>query len=806
MTMPGAVSAAGAHAPAGSRVWRVELTETVKLALPLALSQLGQIAMMTTDLALIGRLGDQAVAAAALAHTVLFTMFVIGMGIVQAVAPLAAQAFGARRPRMVRRALRVGIWAAVILGVPLTWVQLWGDELLVLLGQSRESAALAERYLLGMAWCMVPGWIFMALRNFMSAVNRPEPALWITLAAIPINGVLAYALIYGAFGLPALDLLGAGLATTIVNIGMCVAAVWFCYARRPFRKYHVLGRFWRFDWTLMRQLIVVGAPMSGTFLLEYGVFAAAAQLMGWIGTAALAAHQIALQIAAIMFMVPLGIGMAATVRVGHEVGRGDAAAARRAGFVAIVLGIAFMATMTLLVALTRHQAAALVPRQSGARPADHRDRCLAAGARRDVLHRGRRAGGGGERAARAERHARAAPVCRGELLADRLCGMLVLRLHARARRLRHLDRPLDRHRGLRRAADLALPSTHRAALSSGDRDRAGMTERLTISRLGHRGDGIAETPDGLVYVPYTLPGEMVEVEVVPGHPDRRHLLRVESASPERIQPVCPHFGICGGCQTQHWDFARYRDWKRSLVVEALRQAGLDAPVGELIDAHGEGRRRAVFHARGASHGVLEVGFAAWRAHHIVGIDRCPVLAPSLDGALPAAWAIAEAIGPGKPLDIQVTATDAGLDIDVRGSGPLGARHTAALARLAETHRLARLTRHGELIVQRIVPTVRMGKATVALPPGAFLQATAEGEAVHWRGWCRSMSERPRPWPTCSAAPDHSRCGSRSVPASWRLMPTRPRSRRSAKRQKRLASSRLRPKRAICSAARSLRMS
>ena len=256
-----------------------------------------------------------------------------------------------------------------------------------------------------------------------------------------------------------------------------------------------------------------------------------------------------------------------------------------------------------------------------------------------------------------------------------------------------------------------------------------MTEHLTISRLGHRGDGIAETPDGAVYIPYTLPGEMVEVEVVPGHPDRRHLLCVESASPERIQPVCPHFGICGGCQTQHWDFARYRDWKRGLVVEALRQAGLDAPVGELIDAHGKGRRRAVFHARGASHGVLEVGFAAFRAHQIVAIDRCPVLAPSLDGALPAAWAIAETIGPGKPLDIQVTATDAGLDVDVRGSGPLGTRHTAALARLAETHRLARLTRHGELIVQRTAPTVRMGKATVALPPGAFLQATAEGEAT-----------------------------------------------------------------------------
>jgi 23S rRNA (uracil1939-C5)-methyltransferase len=256
-----------------------------------------------------------------------------------------------------------------------------------------------------------------------------------------------------------------------------------------------------------------------------------------------------------------------------------------------------------------------------------------------------------------------------------------------------------------------------------------VTEHLTISRLGHRGDGVADTPDGPLFVAYTLPAETVEVEAFPGHADRRHLLRVERASPERIAPVCPHFAVCGGCQTQHWDFSRYRDWKRGLVSEALRHASLDAPVGELIDAHGAGRRRAVFHARRGSHGVLEVGFAAYRAHDIVAIDRCPVLAPSLAGALPAAWAIAEAIGPAKPLDIQVTATDAGLDIDVRGSGPLGARHTAALARLAQTHRLARLTRHGELIVQRGAPTVHMGKATVALPPGAFLQATAEGETT-----------------------------------------------------------------------------
>src|SRR3954462_14132524 len=172
----------------------------------------------------------------------------------------------------------------------------------------------------------------------------------------------------------------------------------------------------------------------------------------------------------------------------------------------------------------------------------------------------------------------------------------------------------------------------------------GVTERLTISRFGHRGDGVADTPAGPVFVPYTLAGESVEVEPFPGHPDRRHLLRVVTASPERVTPVCPHFGVCGGCHTQHWDFARYREWKRDIVVEALRQADLDAPVGELIDAHGEGRRRAVLHARRSLHGVLEVGFAAYRAHHIVSIDRCPVCAPSLAPAILAAWALAEALG------------------------------------------------------------------------------------------------------------------------------------------------------------------
>jgi 23S rRNA (uracil1939-C5)-methyltransferase len=257
-----------------------------------------------------------------------------------------------------------------------------------------------------------------------------------------------------------------------------------------------------------------------------------------------------------------------------------------------------------------------------------------------------------------------------------------------------------------------------------------MTEQHTIARLGHRGDGIAETNIGPVFVSYTLPGETVTVERIDGHSDRRHLLHVDTPSHERVPPICKHFGICGGCAMQHWSLAEYHLWKRGLVAEALAYANLIAPVGDLIDAHGRGRRRATLHARRGQRDILEVGFAAPRAHHVVAIDACPILAPSLDGAIAAAWAVAEVLKPAnKPLDIQVTATDSGIDMDVRGSGPLSSKHTGVMATLITKHKLARLTRHGELVAQGAPPTLKVGRAHVTLPPGAFLQATAEGETA-----------------------------------------------------------------------------
>jgi 23S rRNA (uracil1939-C5)-methyltransferase len=268
-----------------------------------------------------------------------------------------------------------------------------------------------------------------------------------------------------------------------------------------------------------------------------------------------------------------------------------------------------------------------------------------------------------------------------------------------------------------------------ATATSNSSSARAVVERLVIDHVGHRGDGVAFADGESVYVPYALGGETVEVAAVPGHhPDRRRLLQVERASPERVTPFCPHFGTCGGCAIQHWETERYRAWKCEIVIETLAQAKLICDVFPLIDAHGLGRRRITLHARMGTHDVLKVGFAAANSHDIIPVDRCPILDRGLSGALDAGWAVAEPlISIGKPLDIQITTTDSGLDIDVRGSGPLPAPMIATLSRVAEQHRLARLTRHGELVLMRTPPTITIGTAQVTLPPGSFLQATVAGE-------------------------------------------------------------------------------
>lgn len=255
------------------------------------------------------------------------------------------------------------------------------------------------------------------------------------------------------------------------------------------------------------------------------------------------------------------------------------------------------------------------------------------------------------------------------------------------------------------------------------------TERLSIATLGHRGDGSADTADGPLFVAFTLPGEEVEVQRVAGK-DRAELVAVLQPSADRIKPFCPHFGVCGGCALQHVAEPAYRAFKRGLVTSALAEAGLEAEVADLVPAHGSGRRRATFHARHTTHDVLAVGFMALRAHRVVPITDCPILDLRLAGAVQACWSIAETlVGCDKPLDLQVTASDGGLDIDVRGAGRVPERIRQALVRVAGEQDLARLTLAGELVVKRRPPTVAIGRTSVELPPGAFLQATELGEAT-----------------------------------------------------------------------------
>jgi 23S rRNA (uracil1939-C5)-methyltransferase len=256
-------------------------------------------------------------------------------------------------------------------------------------------------------------------------------------------------------------------------------------------------------------------------------------------------------------------------------------------------------------------------------------------------------------------------------------------------------------------------------------------EEVSIVALDAHGNGAAA--NGAI-VPLALPGERA---LVKAEGKRTELVEILSASPERIEPVCPWFGRCGGCAAQHMSASLYRRWKRSLVVEALAREGVAAEVGELIDAHGTGRRRATFHARFPHGQPDEVGFMRARSHDIIAIDACPLFSSAMAGAIPAARALSGDLrGLMKPLDIGITATLDGLDVDLRGSGPLGRAEAQKLARTADALDLARVSNHGEVVIERRPPRVAFGEALARLPPGGFLQATEAGEA-----WLAEFAER-----------------------------------------------------------------
>jgi MATE family multidrug resistance protein len=332
--------AAGATPVATGRApepWGRHIAGTLNLALPLVGTQLAQIAMGVTDTVMIGWLGAAELAASVLATQAFFLFYIFGAGFAQAALPLAAGAQGRGDARGVRRSIRMGLWVLAIYAAAVM-LPLWHIEaILRALGQAPETAALAGAYMRTAQWAMLPALMVMGLRTYLTVVGRA----WMVLAVISTgalcNGVLNYAFIFGRLGAPEMGMVGAALATTLTSLVMAALLVAFCLRSRALRPYELFVRFWRADWPAFLEVIRLGWPIGATIIAEVGLFSASSLMMGWIGTIALAAHGIALQIAAIAFMIPLGLASAATVRVGVAFGRDDRADLGRAANTALVL-------------------------------------------------------------------------------------------------------------------------------------------------------------------------------------------------------------------------------------------------------------------------------------------------------------------------------------------------------------------------------------------------------------------------------------------------------------------------------------
>ncbi len=322
--------------------WSGEFKATLTLAWPLVVAQLAGIALSATDVIMMGWLGSNSLAAGSLANSIFFTLFLGGVGLVTATAPLFAQAIGARQNKAIRKIIRQGFWLAAAFSILVTPLVLQLGPIFGLLGQDQEVISLAQIYLSSAVWMLFPGLGIVIFRSLLAARGDSKVILWVTVGGIFINALANYGLMFGNFGLPRLEMLGAGITTSIVNLIMFAILLTFVVFNSRYRRYYILVRPFKPDWPRFRQLLFIGAPISLTIMSEVGLFGAASILMGILGTDELAAHAIALQLAAIAFMVPLGISQATTVRVGIAYGAKSPTGVRVAGWTSMGLGTVFM--------------------------------------------------------------------------------------------------------------------------------------------------------------------------------------------------------------------------------------------------------------------------------------------------------------------------------------------------------------------------------------------------------------------------------------------------------------------------------
>ncbi len=330
---------------AAANGWRMELGATLRLSWPLALANLLQMLTYAIDVMFIARLGEEPLAASAIAVALFGLVMWALSGLTGAVAPVIAAELGERGPalRPVRRATRMALWLSIIAGIAGMGLCLLLGPIMRATGQQETIIGLATSYNVILVFSMIPMLIANVLRSYVSALGRPVFATAITGLGILINGFANYAFIFGNFGAPELGLRGAAVATIITSIMVVLAYVLAIRLTKGLHRYRIFGRWWSADWNRFWQVIRIGTPIALTITAEAGIFGAAAFLMGNIGTAQLAAHTVALQIAALAFQVPFGVGQAATIRVGYFYGARDPEGMARAGWTGIALGTGFMA-------------------------------------------------------------------------------------------------------------------------------------------------------------------------------------------------------------------------------------------------------------------------------------------------------------------------------------------------------------------------------------------------------------------------------------------------------------------------------
>ncbi|TVP73071.1 MAG: MATE family efflux transporter [Rhodobacteraceae bacterium] len=330
---------------------RSHLRAVLALGLPLAGSHLAQFMLAVTDTIMLGWYGVADLAAGVLGAAIFFAVFTFGTGFANAVMPMVATAAASDNDTEVRRATRMGLWLSIAFGIcalPLFW---FSGAILGALGQPEDVVPLAEAYMRILGFSLVPALAVMVLKNYLAALRRTQVALWITIAAVGVNIFANWVFIFGNLGAPELGVRGAAIATILVNLASVAALAAYCALLPALRRYTLFQRFWRADWQAMGQVWRLGWPIGVALVAETALFSAAAIMMGWIGTRELAAHGIALEITAMLFMVHLGFSNAATVLVGRARGMRDQALLRASARMSVIVSILF-ACATMVVYIT----------------------------------------------------------------------------------------------------------------------------------------------------------------------------------------------------------------------------------------------------------------------------------------------------------------------------------------------------------------------------------------------------------------------------------------------------------------------